>query len=180
MELGLLVSSALAIAHPEQYRITRQALAQLSCLDDFRDHVENWTFAFNVLTVIANRLTPMHRDRASGARELFDLLLSIGGGLHTTLSLPGLGARLQYDSGTMVLLSGSIHLHEVSAFEMERLCIACYARPAVLRWLGQRHPRAPTAAGTMPTGWWEAIQAGLDTRRVGGGSADRLRFSGVI
>ncbi|KZV61565.1 hypothetical protein PENSPDRAFT_561260, partial [Peniophora sp. CONT] len=131
IELGLLISSALAIAHPEQYEATKHALASLANLEHFDRHLETWAFAFNVVTIIANRLTPLHRDRASGARELFDALLSIGGGLHTTLSLPGLGARLQYDSGTLVLMSGSIHPHEVSAFEMERLCVACYARPAV-------------------------------------------------
>ncbi|VDB96111.1 unnamed protein product [Peniophora sp. CBMAI 1063] len=162
VELGFLISAALAVLHPEQYRITRDALAELSMRDHFADHVENWTFAFNVVTVIANRVTPLHRDRASGAKELFDALLSIGGGARTALVLPGLGARLQYDSGTLVFLQGSIHPHQVSPFDYERLCVACYARPAVLRALDQRHPRAPYTADTMPRGWYEMLGGGRD------------------
>ncbi|VDB96043.1 unnamed protein product [Peniophora sp. CBMAI 1063] len=157
MELGLLLSSALAIAHPQQYQETKFALAALAADDDHREYMRHWAFAFNVITVIANRMTPLHRDRASGGRELFDALLSIGGGRRTTLSLPGIGARLQYDSGTLVLMHGSVHPHEVSPFEMERLCIACYARPAVLRQLGRQNPEAPTAEGTMPAGWWPEL-----------------------
>ncbi|VDC00267.1 unnamed protein product [Peniophora sp. CBMAI 1063] len=157
IELGLLLSSALAITHPEQYYETKQSLAILASHEPHSQHLQTWTFAFNVVTIIANRMTPLHRDRASGARELYDVLFTLGGDRHTTLSLPGLGVRFQYDSGAVALFSGSTHLHHVSPFVMEHLCIACYSRPAVQAKLGRRHPQAPTVAGTMPEGWSEAL-----------------------
>ncbi|VDC02772.1 unnamed protein product [Peniophora sp. CBMAI 1063] len=118
-ETGLLLSTALAIAHPDQYHETRQALGYLATLPDFTNHLETWTFAFNAVTLICNRLTPLHRDRSSGGTEFLDLMLSIGGGPRTILSLPGLGVRVQYDSGAAAMFSGHQHLHEVWGFEEE-------------------------------------------------------------
>ncbi|KZV61152.1 hypothetical protein PENSPDRAFT_593158, partial [Peniophora sp. CONT] len=156
-ETGILSSIALAIAHPGQYRETRVALGHLAEMPDFEHHMKNWAFAFNVVTVIANRMTPGHRDRASGGVTFYDLLLTIGGGRRTVLSMPGLGVRLQYDSGTVALFSGYQHLHEVSEFLEERVCVACYARPPVIRWLSGKHPPAPSGSSILPHGWWELL-----------------------
>ncbi|VDB84678.1 unnamed protein product [Peniophora sp. CBMAI 1063] len=156
-ETGLLLSTALAIVHPAQYRETRQALGYLSTLPDFRRHTDDWTFAFNAVTLICNRLTPLHRDRASGGIEFYDLLLSIGGGPRAVLSLPGLGICVQYDSGAAALFSGNQHLHEVWGFQEERACVACYARPAVIRWLGAKHPPLPSGSNVLPDGRWQTF-----------------------
>ncbi|VDB98979.1 unnamed protein product [Peniophora sp. CBMAI 1063] len=167
IETGLLLSTALAIAHPAQYRETRQALGYLASLPEFNRHMQQWTFAFNAVTLICNRLTPLHRDRASGGAGFYDLLLSIGGGPRTILSLPGLGIRVQYDSGTVAMFSGHQHTHEVWGFEEERACIACYARPPVIRWLGGQNPARPTGPSTLPEGWWQALIGIPEVRRAG-------------
>ncbi|VDB85621.1 unnamed protein product [Peniophora sp. CBMAI 1063] len=158
-ETGILLSVALAISHPTQYQETRKALEYLSTLPDFAQHMQNWSFAFNVVTLICNRRTPAHRDRSSGGREFYDLLLTIGGGPRTMLSLPGLGLKLQYDSGAVALFSGNQHLHEVSGFLEERACIACYARAPVIRWLNANHPQPPAGRLTLPQGWWDMLMA---------------------
>ncbi|KZV68685.1 hypothetical protein PENSPDRAFT_582110, partial [Peniophora sp. CONT] len=168
LESGILLSIALAIAHPAQYRETRRALGYLAASPEFKEHMENWTFMFNVVTLICNRMTPGHRDRASGGRDFYDLLLTIGGDARTILKLPGLGLRLQYDSGTAAIFSGHQHLHEVSGFVEERACLACYARPAVIRWLQANHPPSPRGAATLPQGWWDLLigQPGVRRRTV--------------
>ncbi|VDB87286.1 unnamed protein product [Peniophora sp. CBMAI 1063] len=166
-ETGLLLSTALAIAHPAQYHETRQALGYLATLQDFGRHMEAWTFAFNAVTLICNRLTPLHRDRSSGGAEFLDLLLSIGGGPRTILSLPGLGIQVQYDSGAVAMFSGHQHLHEVWGFDQERACVACYAKAPVIRWLGRRHPSPPSGSATLPEGWWQALANIPGVRRYG-------------
>ncbi|VDB91416.1 unnamed protein product [Peniophora sp. CBMAI 1063] len=157
IETGILVSVILAIVHPAQYRESRAALDFLATLPDFAHHMKNWTFVFNAVTLITNRLTPGHRDRASGGANFYDLLLTIGGDSRTVLSLPGLGIRVQYDSGAVALFSGNEHLHEVSSFGMERACVACYARPAVMRWLNAKHPPPPYGEAMLPHGWWPML-----------------------
>lgn len=129
---AIIFSAALGIAHPEQYELTRRSLKKICCDPEFADVASQWAFAFNVLTIVANRSTPIHRDVGSGARPLYDLLATFGGGPNTVIEFPGMGLRLQYDSGTMVLFSGNMHPHGVSASLYERICLALYSRKSVL------------------------------------------------
>ncbi|KZV69452.1 hypothetical protein PENSPDRAFT_561440, partial [Peniophora sp. CONT] len=122
------VSAALGIAHPEQYELSRACLKKISRDPRFSDLALQWVSAFNVVTIVANRSTPIHRDTRSGGRGIMDVLLSIGGGPHTVIEFPGMGLRLQYDSRTLVICSGHVHPHGVSVSREERVCLAFYAR----------------------------------------------------
>lgn len=138
---AIILSAALGVAHPEQYELTRESLRKISCDIEFADLAVQWAFAFNVVTIVANRSTPIHRDIASGGRALYDLLCTFGGGPNTVIEFPGMGLRLQYDSGTLALFSGNVHPHGVSVSEEERLCLALYARKSVLHKHGLRLPQ---------------------------------------
>lgn len=129
---AIILSAALGIAHPEQYELTRESLRKVSCDVDFADLATQWAFVFNVITVVANRSTPVHRDISSGGPSLYDLLATFGGGPNTVIEFPGMGLRLQYDSGTLALFSGNVHPHGVSVSDEERVCLALYARKSVL------------------------------------------------
>ncbi|KZV64480.1 hypothetical protein PENSPDRAFT_588329, partial [Peniophora sp. CONT] len=135
-ECALILSAVLAVAHPEQFELNLQCLEALCKLEGLADVAEQWAFAFNVVSVISNRATPEHRDTSSGGLGMLDLLLTLGGCHRTTLELPGLGMRFKYDSGTIVLFSGHVHLHTVSPSLEERVCIACYSRKAVYHKFG--------------------------------------------
>lgn len=142
---ALVLSAILAVVHPEQFELTLKSLEALCKDESFADIAEQWAFAFNAVSVISNRETPEHRDRGSGGHGIFDLLLSIGGCSRTVLELPGIGLRLIYDSGTIVLFSGHVHLHSVSASERERMAIACYARKAIYHKFGLSLPSSMTS-----------------------------------
>ncbi|VDC02241.1 unnamed protein product [Peniophora sp. CBMAI 1063] len=129
---AVVISAALGIAHPEQYELTRRYLKEVASDPEFTDTASQWGFAFSVLTIVANRSTPIHRDIRSGGRELYDALLTIGGGPHTVIEFPSMGLRVQYDTRTLVLFSGNVHPHGASVSREERVCLAFYARKAML------------------------------------------------
>ena len=154
LELGCLISAALVLTHPEQYALTRGCLERASTLQHLCDRIREWAFGFNVVTLVVNREALTHRDKMSGGQEYLDALLSIGGDVHTTLELPGIGVRFQYTSGTIVFFSGNTHLHGVSISQTERACFALYARPSVHKQLGLPTPRLPTVADSVEHEYW--------------------------
>lgn len=154
LETGCLMSVALVLTHPEQYALTRAGLEKLGSIQHVCDRIREWAFGFNVLTVVANRETLLHRDINSGGTHWLDQLLNIGGSTDTVLELPGIGVRLQYTSGTMALFSGNTHLHGVSASKCERVCFAAYARPSVLRQEDIFDPRSPSIPDSLHHLFW--------------------------
>lgn len=137
------MSVALVLIHPEQYALTRASLQKLSRMEHICDRIRQWAFGFNVLTVVVNRKSLLHRDKGSGGFEWLDELLTVGGDEDTVLELPGLGVRFRYCSGTIALFSGNTHLHGVSASRSERVCFAAYVRSSVLRKFHIHHPDPP-------------------------------------
>lgn len=133
---ALIFSAALGIAHPEQYELTRKCLEHVALDPEFSELATRWAFAFHVVTIVANRSTITHRDIRSGGRPLLDILATFGGSENTVIEFPGLGLRLQYDSGTLVLFSGHVHPHGVSVSRDERVCLALYARRAMFHKFG--------------------------------------------
>ena len=154
LETGLLMSVAIALAHPEQYALTRASLEKLASLRHICQFIDGWAFAFNVLTIVVNREAWLHRDKMSGALALLDMLLNIGGDPGTVLELPGVGVRLQYDSGTAAIFSGHTHIHGVSRSTEERVCFAAYVRPSVHRLFGLHTPDAPTVVRPSQYAQW--------------------------
>lgn len=141
-ECALILSAILAVTHPEQFEANLRSLEELCQRPELFDIASQWAFAFNAVSVISNRCTPEHRDLCSGGRNYYDLLLSIGGCARTVLELLGLGLRLRYDSGTVALFSGHVHLHTASNSQKERFCIACYSRKEVHHEFGISLPRS--------------------------------------
>ena len=144
LETGCLMSIALALIHPEQYALTRASIECMTRIRHVGPRAREWGFGFNVLTVVANRMSVLHRDRLSGGHLFLDCLLSVGGDEGTVLELPGLGIRAQYASGTMALFSGNTHLHGVSKSNAERVCFAAYVRKSVLQLFRLHMPDLPT------------------------------------
>lgn len=136
----MLISAALGIAHPEQYELSRQCLQEVARNPEFVELSTQWSLAFNVVTIVANRETPIHRDIYSGGQGILDGLLNLGGGRFTVIEFPGLGLRLQYASRALLLFSGNTHSHGVSVSEDERVCLAFYARKAMLHKHSLRLP----------------------------------------
>jgi hypothetical protein len=152
-ESAALLSAVLAITQPDLYRLNQECLIRLSKTPELEARIREWGFAFNVVSVVLNRASPNHRDSNSGGSELFDVLCSIGGCSCTMLELPGLGVRCQYDSGSVAVFSGNLHLHSVSASEKERLCIACYVRQPVHAHVNLGTPGPVKFANLLPGGW---------------------------
>ncbi|KZV59180.1 hypothetical protein PENSPDRAFT_595933, partial [Peniophora sp. CONT] len=166
-ETGCLMSAALVLTHPEQYAVTRACLEKQGGLRHLCHRVREWAFGFNVLTIVANRKSLLHRDKLSGGQEWLDALLSIGGDIDTVLELPGVGVRFQYTSGTIVLFCGHTHLHGVSASRSERVCFAAYGRPSVQRQWRLHSPRPPTIhMSRHHTFWLEYIEELLAWARM--------------
>lgn len=148
------MSVAIAIVHPEQYALTRASLSKLGALPHVCEYIRHWAFGFNVLTVVVNRDTLVHRDKQSGGLDWLDELLSIRGSDDTVLELPGVGARFLYQSGTIALFSGNIFSHGVSCLLEERVCFAAYVRPSVHRAFKIHSPHPPTISRSLHHTYW--------------------------
>lgn len=97
---------------------------------------EFWPSAFTGITVIANRITPSHRDRASRP-GWFDLLVSCGTDAECFLEVADLGASIRYHPGDACLIAGSSLQHSVRGWEGgDRLVFAHYSRFLVAERMG--------------------------------------------
>ena len=156
LETGVLMSVALVLTHPEQYALTRASLEKLAHLPVICKRIREWAFGFNVLTIVANRESYLHRDKESGGPEYIDELLSIGGNHKTVLELPGIGVRFRHASGTMALFSGNTHLHGVSRSTTERVCFAAYVHSSVHRKFRIPAPNPPSLVSSMQYVYWNS------------------------
>jgi hypothetical protein len=139
MESNLVMSAILAIIHPKLYKAgrktfdyTRNAAKTAADLKG-QNVLSRWTSVFNGLSVIGNRVTPLHRDVNSRV-QWYDLLITLGSYRDCTLELPGAGCSLEYGPGTVVGLSGMVLAHEVPKFDGERVCYAYFMRNNVHEW----------------------------------------------
>ena len=95
------------------------------------------------ISVISNRRSPSHRD-TKGRPEWFDTLMSYSKpGSKPQLLIGDLGLNLEYSSGTIVNLCGSVLKHEVESWgDCDWVCYAHFMREDVRERLGVR-----------PAGW---------------------------
>lgn len=146
--LHKILNVVLAATHPALY------IAGIDAIDAVRhpskiphkvhfkihDVVHSWPSAFSGMSIIANRLTPRHRDK-HGAAQFFDLLLSCGYHTKAKFCIPELQAELSYLPGTINLICGRVLSHAVPSWEGgERVCMALYMRDAVHERLGICRP----------------------------------------
>jgi hypothetical protein len=100
-------------------------LQKLRAMETTTEIASEWQSIYTRIQIISNRITPAHRD-SKGRAEWFDLLASYtGGGSKPHLLVHDLGLDLEYSSGTVVGLCGTIFGHEVRAWGGgDRVCYA--------------------------------------------------------
>jgi hypothetical protein len=75
-----------------------------------------WQSVYTGTQIISNHITPPHHD-SKGRPEWFDILASYcGGGSTPHLLVQDLGLNLEYSSGTIIGLCGTIFEHAVGAW----------------------------------------------------------------
>ena len=139
-----LIGGILSIILPDLYKLGCKALRNLVKNPSLTDNpvgllcaLKSWYTPFSAVSVISNRITPLHRD-LQGWPEWFDMLIALGEYLHGRLSLPGLGLILRYNPGTVAAFSGKILQHGAMC-NGNRACIAYYMRDNVLEQLQEPH-----------------------------------------
>jgi hypothetical protein len=126
----------LSLIHPELFKCGLDILEKLRQLDDTTEIATKWQSVYTGIAVISNRRTPAHRD-SKGRPEWYDLLINYSGSeAKPRLLIEDIGLDLQYDSGAVVGLCGTIFKHEVGDWGMgDRVCYAHFMREAVRKRL---------------------------------------------
>jgi hypothetical protein len=142
-----LIGGILSIIQPLLFDMGVQALQALESDPELCDNpgrlrevLEFWHVPFSGISVISNRVTPLHCD-TGGRAEWMDLLLALGEYDNGRFSVPAFGYTFKYNPGTIVALSSKIFRHGATC-EGNRAAIAFYMRDNVLNRLG------------LPSGTW--------------------------
>ena len=124
----------LSLIHPDLFRLGVEILRKLRRLEGTKDISQKWQSVYTGIAIICNRVTPFHRD-TKGKPEWFDILLSYSEpGASPVLSISDLGLDLDYSSGTVVGLCGSVLKHGVDSWGVgDRICYAHFMRESVSR-----------------------------------------------
>ena len=135
-----IVNKIYAICHNELCDKSRIAVEYMKDKRDDFQGVEAWPSFATSMSIIANRVTPLHRDR-SGKPSFQDILFSLGRHTDAWLTVLDLGARFRYLPGTAVVLCGRVLKHAVTSWEGgDRVCYAHYTREEALSHLGIKRP----------------------------------------
>jgi hypothetical protein len=128
----------LSLIHPELFEMGLHMLRKLRKEDYTRDISREWQSVYTGISAIVNRITPGHRD-SKGRPEWFDLLVNYnnkGKGSNPRLFIEDVGLDLNYSSGTVIALCGSVLKHEVRQWGGgDRICMAHFMREAVRKRL---------------------------------------------
>lgn len=145
LESSALIGGILSLVQPQLYEAGCNALLHLSQNPDEVDRPDTllevlqlWTAPFHGLSVISNRVTPIHRD-SYGGKEWMDILVALGSYREGRLDLPTLGMWFRYDPGTIVALAGRVIAHSAEC-DGDRACIAYYMREKVHKRIGLPTP----------------------------------------
>ena len=145
-ETFALIGAILSIIQPDLYDVGMEGLKVLyrdpslvETPEILREVLNLWMVPFSGLSVISNRITPLHRD-CNGRKEWMDLLVALGRYHQGLFCIPGLGLELLYNPGTVVGIAGKVLQHGVEC-NGERACLAFYMRDRVHERLGLRAPR---------------------------------------
>jgi len=137
-ETSALLGAAVRIMHPSLYmsglkaiRAIQNGQIPVDKSEGLANILQFWASPFTGLSLMNNRQTPFHRD-SLGCYEWMDLLATVGPYTEGILQMPGLGLEFEYDSGTVVGVSGRAVRHGAQS-NGERLCFAYYMRENVTR-----------------------------------------------
>ncbi|KAF8816189.1 hypothetical protein BYT27DRAFT_7238045 [Phlegmacium glaucopus] len=135
--LFALMGGILSIVQPELFDLGVQALQLLESDPEVCDNPERlqellgiWHMPFSALSVISNRVTPLHCD-TGGRAEWMDLMLALGEYDNGRFGVPAFGYTFKYNPGTVVALSLKIFRHGATC-EGNRAAISFYMRDNVL------------------------------------------------
>jgi len=142
-----LIGGILSITQPELFDMGMEGLRVLQLNPELSDNPERlreilgiWYTPFSALSVISNRVTPLHCD--TGARpEWMDLILALGEYDNGQFSIPAFGYTFKYNPGTIVGFSSKIFRHGATCHG-NRAAIAFYMRDNVMNRL------------RLPSGTW--------------------------
>ena len=134
-ESNAIVSAILAVVHPNLYDAGWKAMDCLMKTPEVcpQNVLSQWASVFSGVSVISNRMTPLHRDNGSRT-HWYDVLVSLGSYQNCNLELPGLGISLEYSPGTVVGFSGMVLEHAVPMVEGDRVCYAYFMKDNVHDW----------------------------------------------
>jgi hypothetical protein len=142
-----LIGGILSIIQPSLFDMGVQALLELESdpklcenPERLREVLQFWHAPFSGISVISNRITPLHCD-TGGRAEWTDLLLALGEYDNGRLNVPAFGYTFKYNPGTILAFSSKIFRHGATC-EGNRAAIAFYMRDNVLNRLG------------LPSGTW--------------------------
>jgi Oxygenase domain of the 2OGFeDO superfamily len=130
------------ILHPVMFKQALAVMTDMLCgemvLGDpeaTKKILQEWASPFNVISLIVNRSTPLHRD-GKGPDVGMDMLVT--GGMYTDgiFETPSLGLTWMYNPGTVVAILGKVVPHGVKAVNGERFCMATYWRQGLF----ENHP----------------------------------------
>ncbi|OBZ77758.1 hypothetical protein A0H81_02872 [Grifola frondosa] len=124
-ESNAVVSAMLRVMQPDLYHAGMRCLRQLREEPQLREYVNRWTCVTTAVQIIANRKTPLHRDRA-GRAAWMDILVTVGDYSGLRLKLPTLGMEVEYDPGSVVAICGMMLSHSVPPASGERACYAYF------------------------------------------------------
>lgn len=145
---AMLLSALLSVTHPKLFDSSMAAMNRLEELEDHQEAVASWPSVFSGFQMISNRTSEDHRDLRSRA-EWYDILASVGPYRNGIMKLRNLGADLQYETGSLVVIGGRVVRHEVGNFEGERICFANFIRADVLERVEVANPGWSTVKGIL-------------------------------
>jgi hypothetical protein len=136
-----LLNLTLSLIHPQLFKSGLDILLKLRVHGPTMEIAKQWQSVYTGIAIISNRITPSHRD-TKGKPEWFDLLVNYAGAdVKPQLLINDLGLALDYSSGTVVGLCGTIFEHEVKSWgDGDRVCYAHFMREAVRQSLGAADP----------------------------------------
>jgi Oxygenase domain of the 2OGFeDO superfamily len=112
----------LQLIEPKLFEAGMSAIQTAKQLHHDHQNIHLWN------SVIVNRMTPPHRD-GGGWKACFDFLVAAGTYETAYLELADIGAKIQYNPGTVVAITGKNFRHAVKKWEGgERICYAHYMR----------------------------------------------------
>jgi len=143
-ETNLLIRGAVGLIHPATFETGISCIKAIGRNDKIckRENLEElmkmWTSPCTAASVINNRDTPLHRDNGATYGSM-DFLTSVGGFDFGSFTVPSLGYKFIFISGTVIGLLGRVVPHAAQV-DGERLCYAQYLREVIMTPLGVAEP----------------------------------------
>jgi hypothetical protein len=131
-----ILSACLAVMHPDMYKASRETMLQLGRWTEDKEQGDMkailpiWPSIFSVVSVMVNRMSPLHTN-INGRPQLFDFLLTVGDYSELDMVIPTVSRRFRYTPGTAIAFSGRLLQHGVRQIADDRAVLSFYMRDNV-------------------------------------------------